>query len=30
MAEQAIKQAKQAIDEYNGEILKFLNEDGKS
>jgi len=30
MADQAIKQAKKAIDEYNGEILRFLNQDGKS
>jgi len=29
-AEQAIKQAKLAIDEYNQEIMSFLNQDGKS
>ena len=30
MAEQAIQSAKRAIDEYNGQILRFLSEDGKS
>lgn len=30
MAEAAIRQAKKAIDEYNGEILRYLNMDGKS
>jgi hypothetical protein len=28
--DKAIKQAKHAIDEYNQEIMSFLNGDGKS